>query len=554
VSRRLRDRFRRPTETATDPIFVVGHPRSGATLVQTILAADREVSSGPETHFFTYVWGPTADTIPPHLLAHGPDKPTNPDPLTQLCGRLGAKPGIEIDEATRAAIDGAVGAGCDEPGVVLNAVMRALAPTPRPRWLEKTPRHVFALDAIWAAFPNALVVNVVRDPRSVVASGTAFARMEPGPKRMAYCEARVAVWRAAIRAEERDDEHLYLCRYEMLVTEPESTVAEMATHCGLSTDAGSLLDRRTGMTALVVTEADANRKDRVAAPSATVDTRGGRCSPTPKSGRWSASRVRRWKGTAMSERPGAIVGIIPARMGSSRFPGKPLARINGIPMVGHCYLRAAQAASLDVTVVATCDQEIADYAASIGARAIMTSPDHPTASDRAAQAVEVLEAEGLVVDIVVMIQGDEPLLRPEMVDLAVEPIRAGDAEVSNLLASMTSEEAADPNEIKVVVDDQNNALYMSRLPIPFDRDDTAPPYFKQVCIIPFTRDMLTRFNAMPRTTLETAESIDMMRLIERGHTVKMVPIDAPIQSVDTPEDLEVAARLLLNDDNAPTYA
>lgn len=256
----------------------------------------------------------------------------------------------------------------------------------------------------------------------------------------------------------------------------------------------------------------------------------------------------------MTEPDGAIVGIIPARMGSSRFPGKPLAPINGIPMVGHCYLRAARSEALDLTVIATCDQEIADYATSIGARAIMTSPDHETASDRAAEAVGVLEAEGMEIRIVVMIQGDEPLLRPEMVDRAVAPLESGAAEVSNLVAPMTPEEAADPNEIKVITDDEDNALYMSRLPIPFDRDDTSPPYRKQVCIIPFTREMLTRFNAMSRTTLEKAESIDMLRLIETGHVVKMVPIDAPIQSVDTPEDLRVAARLLRDDVLAATYS
>lgn len=255
----------------------------------------------------------------------------------------------------------------------------------------------------------------------------------------------------------------------------------------------------------------------------------------------------------MSESP-TIVGVIPARMGSSRFPGKPLAPINGVPMVGHCYHRAARSTALDLTVIATCDQEIVDYAESIGARAIMTSPDHPTASDRAAEAVEVLEAEGMTVDIVVMIQGDEPLLRPEMVDAAVAPVLAGEAEVSNLIAEMTAQEAQDPNEIKVVTDDTNNALYMSRLPIPFDRDGTSPPYRKQVCIIPFTRSMLTSFNAMPRTTLEEAESIDMMRLIETGHVVRMVPVQEPIQSVDTPADLEAAAALLVDDDLAADYS
>ena len=183
----------------------------------------------------------------------------------------------------------------------------------------------------------------------------------------------------------------------------------------------------------------------------------------------------------------------------------------------------------------------------------MTSETHPTASDRAAEAVAVLEAEGHRVEIVVMIQGDEPLVRPTMIDAAVAAVRTGGADVASLLAPMTAAEAADPNEIKVVTDRQGRALYMSRLPIPFDHDATAPPYGKQVCVIPFTRRMLTRFNQMSRTTLEEAESIDMLRLIENGDRVQMVRVDGAIQSVDTPEDLAPAAKLLAVDDLAADY-
>ena len=120
-----------------------------------------------------------------------------------------------------------------------------------------------------------------------------------------------------------------------------------------------------------------------------------------------------------------IIGIIPARMGSSRFPGKPMAGIAGVPMIGHCYYRAAQSKTLDAVYVATCDDEIADYIQSVGGRAIMTSPDHQRASDRTAEALKHIEDQtGNRADIVVMIQGDEPMLRPAMIDEAVAPMLA----------------------------------------------------------------------------------------------------------------------------------
>lgn len=261
---RLRSSLSALRRDRSAPLFVVGHPRSGTTLVQTILAVDGAVSSGPETHFFTYVWDPTALAIPHHLLAHGPDKPTDEDPLTQLCDRLGAKPSISLGSKERAAIADRVGQAWDDPAVVLDAVMRALAPSPRIRWLEKTPRHVFALDAIWDAFPSARVINVVRDPRSVVASGSAFAHMEAGPKRLEYCVERAKVWQAAIQAGQRDDARLHQTSYDALITDPGGTVTAMAHHCGLKTDASTLLAGRTDQVDQVVTEADAHRKDRVA--------------------------------------------------------------------------------------------------------------------------------------------------------------------------------------------------------------------------------------------------------------------------------------------------
>ncbi len=204
--------------------------------------------------------------------------------------------------------------------------------------------------------------------------------------------------------------------------------------------------------------------------------------------------------------------------------------------------------------VATCDIEIAKYAESIGVRAIMTSSSHETASDRTAEAVETLEREGVSINVVAMIQGDEPLVTPEMIDAAVQPVASGAARVTNLMTSIDAKDALDPNEIKVVVDHENNALYMSRLPIPYHRGQATSTHWKQVCVIPFERSLLTEFNALPRPWVEKVESIDMLRLIDLRVPVHMVPVPGPIQSVDNEHDRERAERLLSVDPLARSYS
>jgi 3-deoxy-manno-octulosonate cytidylyltransferase (CMP-KDO synthetase) len=235
------------------------------------------------------------------------------------------------------------------------------------------------------------------------------------------------------------------------------------------------------------------------------------------------------------------IGIIPARMASSRFPNKPLAMIHGVPMVGHCWFRSKMSKSLDEVYIATCDQAVMDYANSVGAPCIMTKDTHERASDRAAEAMLKIEAAGdKKSDVVVMIQGDEPMLLPEMMDLALGPLKADPSvQISNLMAEMeTVEEFEDPNEVKVVVDPKGNALYFSREPIPSRKKGAKKvPMLKQVCIIPFRRDYLLKFNDMPQTPLEIIESVDMMRILESGGAVKMVMSKAKTLSVDTPADL-----------------
>jgi len=246
-----------------------------------------------------------------------------------------------------------------------------------------------------------------------------------------------------------------------------------------------------------------------------------------------------------------IIGIIPARMGSSRFPGKPLAKIHGIPMIGHVLLRSKMCKCLNEVYVATCDEEIAGYIGYLGAKAVMTADTHERASDRAAEAMLKIEIDsGKSIDVVVMIQGDEPMLHPEMIEESIKPILEDPLiQVVNLMAPLkTREEHNDPNEVKVVTDQSGFALYFSREAIPsWKKGAKSLPMLKQVCIIPFRRDFLLKFNALPPRPLEVAESVDMLRVLEHGYRVKMVLTKYDSYSVDTEEGLKRVERLLESD-------
>jgi 3-deoxy-manno-octulosonate cytidylyltransferase (CMP-KDO synthetase) len=239
-------------------------------------------------------------------------------------------------------------------------------------------------------------------------------------------------------------------------------------------------------------------------------------------------------------------------MGSSRFPGKPLAPILGRPMIEHVYKRAAMSSTLDDVFVATCDEEIKSAVESFGGKAVMTANTHERASDRIAEA-----AENSGADIVVLIQGDEPMTVPEMIDAAVTPIKSDEnIQCINLTKRINNEaDFADPNTIKVVMDRHNDALFMSRQPIPSrpKGDFSTIQAFKQVCIIPFRKEVLRRYAALRPMPLEIAESIDMMRFLEHGLPIRMVETDIDSQSVDTPEDLARVEELMRRDPLTATY-
>lgn len=245
-----------------------------------------------------------------------------------------------------------------------------------------------------------------------------------------------------------------------------------------------------------------------------------------------------------------VIAILPARMGATRFPGKPLYPILGMPMIGHCFFRTSLAVGQEQTYVATCDQDIVAYVASIGGQTIMTSPNHNRATDRTAEAMEKIELEtGEQVDVVIMVQGDEPLISPDTITAMLRHFDDPDVDIVNIMSHLrTREQFEDKNNVKVVVNLKGDALYFSREPIPSSWKGTDRlPMYMQVGVIAFRRKALMLFNSMNETPLEKIESVDMNRVLETGGRIRMVLTDAVTIGVDTPEEAEEVVRLLQGD-------
>ena len=220
-------------------------------------------------------------------------------------------------------------------------------------------------------------------------------------------------------------------------------------------------------------------------------------------------------------------------------------------MIGHVYERVKRNPMLTLTAVATCDSEIANYVSSIGGKAVMTGAHHQRASDRCAEALEILEREqNTRYDIMVMVQGDEPMTHPDMITEAVQPMLDDPSiKVLNLVGRIDSvAEFEDRNCIKVVCDLQGNALYFSREPIPTRCKTDVVPMRKQVCIIPFRRDYLLEYTRMEPTPVEVVESVDMIRVLEHGGRVYMAPTKHTTYAVDTEADARRVEALLAKDD------
>jgi 3-deoxy-manno-octulosonate cytidylyltransferase (CMP-KDO synthetase) len=241
-----------------------------------------------------------------------------------------------------------------------------------------------------------------------------------------------------------------------------------------------------------------------------------------------------------------VLAIVPARLASTRYPRKPLVRILGKSMLQHVAERVGASASIHDVIVATCDAEIVSHVEGFGGTAVMTSDRHQRASDRCAEALEVHErTTGRRWDVVVMVQGDEPMTDPRMLDQVVAPFGAPDApSVVNLWVDVQPGEFDNRNCVKVVTNLAGDALYMSRAPIPVSMDGVERPMGKQLGLIAFTADALRRFAILAPTPLEECESVDMMRFIEHGVRVAMVRTPYRTHAIDVPEDVAVVERLM----------
>jgi 3-deoxy-manno-octulosonate cytidylyltransferase (CMP-KDO synthetase) len=233
----------------------------------------------------------------------------------------------------------------------------------------------------------------------------------------------------------------------------------------------------------------------------------------------------------------SAAAIIPARFQSTRFPGKPLALILGKPMLQWVYEAVRQSRVLDRIIIATDDRRIHDAAVSFGADARMTSAAHVSGTERAAEVAEALEE-----DIIVNVQGDEPLITAEAIDRLVSGIAGSGMMMASLMAKVTDLELLnDPNVVKVVTDGSRKALYFSRSPLPYRAADY---FFQHIGIYAYRRNYLLALAKMRPTRLEMQEKLEQLRVLEHGGGIRMIEIERPTLSVDTPQDIiKVESRL-----------
>jgi 3-deoxy-manno-octulosonate cytidylyltransferase (CMP-KDO synthetase) len=232
--------------------------------------------------------------------------------------------------------------------------------------------------------------------------------------------------------------------------------------------------------------------------------------------------------------------LIPARYASSRFPGKALAEIMGKAMIVRVYQAVEKCKIINQVYVATDDLRIKNAVEAAGGRVIMTSARHQSGTDRIAEAAAEIEA-----DIIVNIQGDEPLIKAESIELAVEPfVEESELKMSTLKRKITAAEAADPNLVKVITDKNDYAIYFSRSSIPFYRDaePNEQTYYQHIGLYVYRRDFLLQYAAMERTSLEKAESLEQLRALENGFKIKVLETDIKLIGVDRREDIELVEK------------
>ncbi len=248
----------------------------------------------------------------------------------------------------------------------------------------------------------------------------------------------------------------------------------------------------------------------------------------------------------MSEKP-KIIGVIPGRYGSSRFRGKIIAKIAGIPMVQRVYEQSVKSKLLDELVVAVDDQRVFDVVESFGGKAVMTASHHQSGTDRIAEIAAHIEGE-----IYVNIQGDQPLIDPVMIDEAVEPmVNNAEIQMSTLKIKIEEESYHDPGIVKVVTDKEGWALYFSRSLIPYNRDGMDVDVFEHVGLYVYRKDFLQTYTQLPNTPLGESEVLEQLKVLENGYRIFIAETKCDRVAglnVDTPEDLLRVEKVLLSGD------
>jgi len=236
------------------------------------------------------------------------------------------------------------------------------------------------------------------------------------------------------------------------------------------------------------------------------------------------------------------VVIIPARYSSKRFPGKIIADLNGKPVIDHVYQRSIQAELVDRVIIATDDRRIYKKVEGFGGQAVMTSSEHRSGTDRLAEVASELTA-----DFIVNVQGDEPLIRPDMIDQAIKILKdSKDAEMATLASPISEIEARKPDRVKVVLDKNNLALYFSRSKIPYYREEDIldQNFLQHIGLYVYRKDFLLKYTELEPTPLEKAESLEQLRALENGYKIKVGIAEHHGPGIDRPEDLKEVSKIL----------
>ena len=236
-----------------------------------------------------------------------------------------------------------------------------------------------------------------------------------------------------------------------------------------------------------------------------------------------------------------VIGVIPARFSSARFVGKVLADLGGKPVVQHVWENARKSKMLDDLIIATDDERVLKAAENFGAKAVYTSPDQPSGSDRLIEVINPID-----VKVVINIQGDEPMVKSEMIDdLARAILDDKDVYMATLAKKIEDKsEISNPNVVKVVRDKNGFALYFSRSVIPYPRHETISAYYKHIGLYAYTKDFLFQFKNLPKSYLEMTEGLEQLRVLESGYKIKVIETKFDTIGIDTPEDLEKARAII----------